>query len=103
MDGKGRDMTLMTNPAHPGEVLSELYLQPLDMSAITLAKRLHVPRTRIERLVKGDTALTVDTAVRLATFFRTTPEYWMNLQRAWDLARARETIDVSGITPFEAA
>lgn len=96
-------MTLMKNPSHPGEVLSELYLEPLDMSPIALAKRLHVPRTRIERLVKGETALTVDTAIRLAKFFRTTPEYWMNLQRAWDLARATDTIDVSDITPLEAA
>jgi len=96
-------MTLMKNPSHPGEVLSELYLDPLGMSPIALANRLHVPRTRIERLVKGETALTVDTAIRLAKFFRTTPEYWMNLQRAWDLARARDTIDVSDITPLEAA
>ena len=96
-------MTLMQNPSHPGEVLSELYLDPLGMSPIALASRLHVPRTRIERLVKGDTALSVDTAVRLAAFFGTTPEYWMNLQRAWDLARARETIDISGITPLEVA
>jgi addiction module HigA family antidote len=96
-------MTLMKHPSHPGEVLSELYLGPLGLSPIALAKRLHVPRTRIERLVKGETALTVDTAIRLATFFRTTPEYWMNLQRAWDLARARDMIDVSDITPLEAA
>jgi len=96
-------MTLMKNPSHPGEVLSELYLEPLDMSPITLAKRLHVPRTRIERLVKGETALSVDTAIRLATFFGTTPEYWMNLQRTWDLARARDTIDVSDIKPLAVA
>ena len=96
-------MSLMTNPSHPGEVLAELYLGPLEMSAITLATRLEVPRTRIERLSTGQTALTVDTAMRLARFFSTTPEYWMNLQRAWDLARARETIDVSGIKPLEAA
>ncbi len=96
-------MSMMKNPSHPGEVLAELYLGPLDMSPIALARRLHVPRTRIERLVKGETALTVDTALRLAKFFRTTPEYWMNLQRAWDLAQAREMIDVSDITPLEAA
>ena len=96
-------MTLMKNPSHPGEVLSELYLEPLDLRPIALAKRLHVPRTRIERLVKGETALTVDTAIRLAKFFSTTPEYWMNLQRAWDLAQARDTIDVSDITPLETA
>lgn len=96
-------MTLMKNPSHPGEVLSELYLGPLDLSPIALARRLHVPRTRIERLVKGQTALTVDTAFRLAKFFRTTPEYWMNLQQAWDLAQARDTIDVSDVAPLEAA
>lgn len=96
-------MTLMKTPSHPGEVLKELYLDPLELSPIALARRLHVPRTRIERLVRGDTALTADTAMRLATFFDTTPEYWMNLQRAWDLARAREAVDVSGIIPFEAA
>lgn len=96
-------MSMMKNPSHPGEVLAELYLGPLDMSPIALARRLHVPRTRIERLVKGETALTVDTALRLAKFFRTTPEYWMNLQRAWDLAQAREMIDVSDITPLAVA
>ncbi|MBW0159715.1 HigA family addiction module antitoxin [Sedimentimonas flavescens] len=96
-------MTLMKNPSHPGELLAELYLEPLGMSAIMLAKHLHVPRTRIERLVKEETALTVDTAIRLAKFFSTTPEYWMNLQRAWDIARARDTIDVSDITPLQAA
>ena len=96
-------MTLLRNPSHPGEVLQELYLDPLALSPIALARRLHVPRTRIERLVKGETALTVDTAIRLAKFFRTTPEYWMNLQRAWDLARARDTVDVSDITPVAAA
>ena len=96
-------MTLMENPSHPGEVLKELYLDPLGLSPIALAKRLHVPRTRIERLVKGETALSADTAMRLSRFFGTTPEYWMNLQRAWELARAREAIDISDITPLEAA
>ena len=96
-------MSLLTHPSHPGEVLSELYLQPLGMKAPTLAKHLSVPRTRIERLVKGETALSADTAMRLATFFGTTPEYWMNQQRAWDLARARETVDLSGIEPLRAA
>ena len=96
-------MSLLKNPSHPGEVLFELYLEPLGMNAPTLAKHLCVPRTRIERLVKCETALTADTAMRLATFFGTSPEYWMNLQRAWDLARARETVDISGIDPLRAA
>lgn len=96
-------MSLLVDPVHPGEVLSELYLKPLGMSALALAKRLDVPRTRIERLVKRETAVSADSAIRLATFFKTTPEYWMNLQRGWDLARAHETVDVSRIKPLEAA
>ena len=96
-------MTLLKNPSHPGEVLKELYLDPLEMSPIALAKRLHVPRTRLERLVRGETALTADTAMRLSRFFGNTAEYWMNLQRGWDLARAREKVDVSDITPLAAA
>ena len=99
----GPDMTLLTNPSHPGEVLAELYLAPLGMSALALAKRLDVPRTRIERLVKGETALSVDTAMRLSKFFGTTAEFWIDLQRAHDLARARDTVDLSGITPLTAA
>jgi len=53
-------MSLLSNPSHPGEVLSELYLKPLGMSAIALAKRLDVPRTRIERLIKQETALSAN-------------------------------------------
>lgn len=96
-------MSLLKTPSHPGEVLLELYLEPLGMKAPTLAKHLGVPRTRIERLVKGETTLSADTAMRLAAFFCTTPEYWLNLQRGWDLARARESVDVSGIEPLRAA
>jgi len=96
-------MTMLQAPSHPGEVLKELYLVPLSMSAIALARELHVPRTRIERLVKGETGVSADTAMRLAKFFGTTPEYWLNLQRAWDLARAREQVDVSDITPLKVA
>ncbi len=96
-------MTLMKNPSHPGDVLAQLYLEPLGMSSIALAKRLNVPRTRIERLMKGETSVTVDTAMRLSKFFGNTAEFWMNLQRAHDLAQARATVDLSNITPLEAA
>ena len=96
-------MTLMQNPSHPGEVLAELYLKPLGMGAIELARRLHVPRTRIERLVKGETGLSVDTALRLSAFFGNTAEFWMNLQRTHDLARARAIVDITDIVPLAAA
>jgi addiction module HigA family antidote len=81
-------MNLMHNFSHPGEVLSLLYLSPLALSAQELAKQLAVPDTRIEQLIKGETSVSADMAMRLASFFGTTPEYWMNLQRSWDLARA---------------
>ncbi len=93
----------MENPSHPGEVLADLYLDPLGMSAITLARRLNVPRTRIDRLVRGETALTIDTAMRLSKFFGNSAEFWVNLQRAFDLAHARRTADLSDITPLDAA
>jgi addiction module HigA family antidote len=96
-------MSVIKNPVHPGEVLSELFLEPLEMSAGALAKRLGVPRTRIERLMKGDTAMTADTALRLSAFFGNTPEFWLNLQRAYDLAQASKVVDVSHIKPLVAA
>jgi addiction module HigA family antidote len=55
------------------------------MSAGALAKKLNVPRTRIERLVARQTPVTTDTALRLAKFFRTSPEFWMNMQAGYDL------------------
>lgn len=96
-------MTLLQNPMHPGEILQELYLAPLGISAIALARRIGVPRTRIERLVKGSTRMTPDTALRLSKVFSTTPEYWMNMQANYDMAEARKTVDVSGIEPLIAA
>lgn len=93
-------MNPICNPVRPGEVLGELFLEPLKMSAGALAKRLDVPRTRIERIVKGDTTLTADTALRLSIVFGNTPEFWMNLQRAYDLAQARRVVDLSHIEPL---
>jgi antitoxin HigA-1 len=74
---------------HPGEVLSEEFLIPLDMSVNALAMRLRVPATRIGAIVKGERSVTADTALRLARFFRTSPEFWMNLQATHDLTKAR--------------
>jgi addiction module HigA family antidote len=81
-------------------VLKELYLDPLDMGAIAFARRLDVPRTRIERLVKGVTSVTPDTALRLARAFNTTPAYWMNMQTNYDMSVASKVVDVSGIEPL---
>ena len=96
-------MSPLQEPMHTGEVLKELYLDPLGMGAIAFARRLDVPRTRIERLVKGVTSVTPDTALRLARAFNTTPAYWMNMQTNYDMSVASKVVDVSGIEPLFAA
>ncbi|MDX3929424.1 MAG: HigA family addiction module antitoxin [Shinella sp.] len=92
-------------PIHPGEILRDLYLKPLDMSAGALAKKLKVPRTRIERLVAGQTGITTDTALRLAKFFRTTAQFWMNMQTSYDLKRSAAALkdDLAAIAELDAA
>jgi addiction module HigA family antidote len=80
-------------PVHPGEILKEEYLIPLGMSAGALAKALGVPRTRIERVVAEQTGITTDTALRLAKFFQTSPEFWMNLQTSYDLKTQAPAIE----------
>ncbi|MCS6759874.1 MAG: HigA family addiction module antitoxin [Candidatus Devosia euplotis] len=77
-----------TPPIHPGEILREEFLVPLHLSAGALAKRLSVPRTRIERIVKEETPVTPDTALRLSRALGTTAQFWMNMQAAFDLAQA---------------
>lgn len=96
-------MGLITDPCHPGEILKHEFLDPLGLSAIGLAKAIGVPRTRIERLVKEQTGVTPDTALRLSKALGTTPEFWMNLQAGFDMAAARKSVDLSGIEPLVAA
>jgi antitoxin HigA-1 len=78
-------MTSILPPIHPGEILFEEYLAPMNLSAGALAKALGVPRTRIERLAAGKTSVTPDTALRLAQYLGTSPELWMNMQAGYDL------------------
>jgi addiction module HigA family antidote len=92
-------------PIHPGEILRELYLEPLEMTPYALAKQLHIPRTRIERIVTEKSGITTDTALRLAKFFRTTPEFWTNLQSAYELKvdSKRLAQELAAIRAIEAA
>lgn len=78
-------------PIHPGEILREEFMVPLGMSANALAIRLRVPAPRINDIVRERRAVSVDTALRLARFFNTTPEFWMNLQTVYDLKSAKAT------------
>jgi len=74
---------------HPGEVLAEEFLKPLGLSVNALAIALRVPATRIGAIVKGERSVTADTALRLARFFGTSPEFWINLQAMHDLTKAK--------------
>ncbi|HMA51672.1 MAG TPA: HigA family addiction module antitoxin [Magnetospirillaceae bacterium] len=77
-----------TPAIHPGEILREEFLAPLNLTPYALAKYCNVPRTRIERVVREETPVTADTALRFGKVFGTGPEFWMNLQSAYDLATA---------------
>ena len=94
-------MTTLTAPSHPGRVLKDLYLDPLDMSAGALAARLEVPHMLVARLIAAETAMSAEMAVRLGRFFSNTAEYWMNIQRDYDLHRARRRVVTSRIVPLK--
>lgn len=72
-------------PVHPGEILREDYLVELSLSANALAKALSVPAPRVNDIVRERRGITADTALRLARYFDTTPQFWLNLQAAYDL------------------
>tara|TARA_B100000768_G_scaffold154868_1_gene151700 strand:- start:1172 stop:1477 length:306 start_codon:yes stop_codon:yes gene_type:complete len=77
-------------PIHPGEILREEYLEPMKLSANALALALRVPATRIGEILKQRRGVTPDTALRLAKYFKTDPQSWMNLQTDYDLKMAVE-------------
>ena len=79
-------------PIHPGEILRQEFLVPGGMSGNQLALRLHVPANRISGIVSGVRAVTADTALRLARYYSTTPEFWMNLQKTYELRLAENSI-----------
>jgi addiction module HigA family antidote len=96
----------MIKPPHPGEIIHEDYLVPLGMSVNRLAQGLGVGATRLNEVVRGKRGITADTALRLARYFGTSPEFWLNLQSLYDLrmaereARARIEREV---TPLKVA
>src|SRR5580658_7315005 len=90
---------------HPGEILREEFLKPLAISAYALAKRLRVPPPRINDIVLERRGITVDTALRLSRFFGTTEQFWLNLQDAYDIGRAKAELadELNQIEPLKAA
>jgi len=78
------------SPIHPGEILKEDYLEPLELSATSFAKMLGVPTNRISRILNGSSAITAETSILLAKALRTTPTFWMNLQSRYELQLAQD-------------
>jgi|SRR5680860_639626 addiction module HigA family antidote len=76
-------------PIHPGEILREEYLEPLEMSVNALSKALHVPTTRMNEIVREKRGVTADTALRLARYFGTSERFWLNLQTEFELRQAQ--------------
>lgn len=72
-------------PIHPGEILLEEFLVPMDISQYRLAKDISVPQRRISEIVQGKRAITADTALRLGRYFAMEPQFWLNLQTRYDL------------------
>ncbi len=98
-------MTRKLPAIHPGEVLREEYLAPMKLSPYAVAKAIGVPRTRIERLVREETPVTADTALRLSRYFGTTAGFWMGMQSQYDLEIAADRIEktLKRIAPRRAA
>lgn len=79
-------------PVSPGAILLHDFMEPLNLSANALANALHVPANRITSILSATRGITADTALRLARYFGTTPQFWMNLQRNYDLRRAEAAV-----------
>ena len=91
--------------AHPGEILLEDWLEPMNISQYALAKAIDVPPRRINEIVKGKRAITADTALRLAAFFNTDAQSWLNLQSHYDAENTRVAIaeQLKHIHPYHMA
>jgi addiction module HigA family antidote len=90
-------------PTHPGEMLLEEFLLPLNLSQRDLANAIHVPYQRVNEIVNRRRGITPSTALRLARFFSTSADFWMNLQQSWELYHAQlsENNDLQTIQPLK--
>ena len=90
-------------PTHPGEMLLEEFLVPMGVTQRELADSIRVPFQRVNEIVNGRRGVTPATALRIAKFFGTSPEFWMNLQQRWDLKQAlsAEVRDLKAVRTYE--
>jgi addiction module HigA family antidote len=84
---------------HPGMILEEEFLRPLGLTQAKLARSLHIPLNRINEMVRGKRGITPETALLLAAYFGNSPEFWMNLQTAHDLTKARAEMRKKPVRP----
>ena len=77
---------------HPGEILREEFLKPMGISVYELAQQIHLTRSRVNDIARERRAITADTALRLARFFGTTPQFWMNMQASYELRKAQNEL-----------
>jgi addiction module HigA family antidote len=89
-------------PTHPGEMLLEEFLRPMDLTQRELANAIHVPYQRVNEIINGRRGVTPSTALRLTKFFGVSPDFWMNLQLRWDLyfTRQSEADNLQNIQPL---
>jgi len=87
---------------HPGEILSEDFLKPMDITAYRLAKETLIDQTRISEIIRGKRNISTDTALRLAKYFGNSPEFWINAQTHYDLEERKKEIikDLKRISPY---
>lgn len=85
-------MNTLTN-IHPGEILKEEFLKPLEISAYRLSKDLGIPQTRISQILKGKRRITADTALRLSKYFGNSAKFWLGLQDDYDIEQGRVSLD----------
>ena len=77
---------------HPGEILKEEFLEPLNISAYRLAKETKIPQTRVSQIIKKKRGITADTALRFATFFGNSPQFWLGLQNDYDIEEKENSL-----------
>ena len=96
---------VVMEPVHPGEILNEEFLAPLNLSQYQLAKQISVPPRRINEIVHGQRRITADTALRLARFFGSSERFWLNLQPRYDLEIEKDKLGgtLDDIRPLGAA
>ena len=87
----------MYKPSHPGEVIKELYLEPLGLTVTNAAEALGVTRKTFSELVNQKSGMSISMALRLSKAFDTTPELWLNMQQKYDLAKAKKRIRLSKV------